>query len=398
MKEDGGLFDALRDIPELEDTIRESHPERVIIDDAHLAPDERVRQVLRLRRETEAEFAVVVVTWPGYLREAKEFLPVAERVEVKELDRDEIIQVINAAGLMGPDELLREINDQVAGRAGLAVMLAQACLTGEPFEVATCRRLLASGGTIDEINTWHTEGPRRLILQPTSLRAAAVEDTFFGGPGSVDFEVAARCLPDQSSIGRVLTRAALRGAQIPRETIRRYLTPGDGESTIGYSLLRAYELKEAVQLAPQHAVAIATAAYKEGVGSSFALRVLLDHASSPNGPLDKDSWDPLQVIAQRLHGRRGTIADRRLVIEVTDQWLTEGGNLEVGACALKHALHPGFDDSSLDPRFGDTVQIVRGIEAPEVVAQIASLWNEVLNVVSQHRKMPINPLIGALSN
>ncbi len=301
----------------------------------------------------------------------------AERVEVKELDRDEIIQVINAAGLMGPDELLREINDQVVGRAGLAVMLAEACLSGEPFEVATGRRLLASGGTIDWVNTWHTEGPRRLILQPRSLRAAAVDDTFFGEPGSVDVQDATDHLPDQSSIGRVLTKAALRGAQIPRETIRRNLALGDRESIIGYSLLGAYELREAVRLAPQHAVAIATAAYNEGVGSSFALRVLVDHASSPNGPLDKDSWDLLQMIAQRLHGRRGTIADRRLVIEVTDQWLTEGGNLEVGACALKHALHQGFDDSSLVPRFGDTVQIVRGIQAPEVVAQIASLWNEV---------------------
>ncbi len=62
MKEDGGLFDALRDFPEVEDTIRDSQPQRVIIDDAHPAPDDRVRQVLRLRRETEAEFAVVVVT------------------------------------------------------------------------------------------------------------------------------------------------------------------------------------------------------------------------------------------------------------------------------------------------------------------------------------------------
>ena len=453
-EEDWGLFDAQRNILELEDAIRDSQPQRVIIDDAHLVADDRIARVLHLRQEMEGDFAVVVVTWPGYLDEVKELLPGAEIVTVEELDREEIIEVINATGLMGPDELLREINDQVIGRAGLAVMLARACLSGEPFDVATGRRLLANlihwfarslpdphascaeimgvlglsdktgattaeiaaalgesessirkaisflatGGTIDEVSSWHGRGERRLILQPTSLRAAAVERTFFNGPGSVDIEVAARQLPDGSSISRVLTRAALRGAQIPRETIRRYLTPVDRESTIGYSLLGAYELREAVQLAPQHEVAIATAAYSEGVGSSYALRVLLDHALGPDGPLDKDSWDPLQVISRRLHGRRGTIADRRLVIEVTDQWLTEGGNLEVGACALKHALHPGFDDSSLDPGFGDTVQIVRGIQPPEVVAQIASLWDEVLNVVSQHRKIPINPLIGALSD
>ena len=454
MNDDWGLFDALRDIPELEDAIRDFQPQRVIIDDAHLAPDDRIRRVLHLRQEIASDFAVVVVTWPGYLDEVNELLPGAEIVTVEELDREEIIEVINVTGLMGPDELLREINDQVVGRAGLAVMLARACLSGEPFDVATGRRLLANlihwfdrllphphascaeimgvlglsdgygattseiaaalgesessirkaisylatGGTIDEVSSWHGRGERRLILQPTSLRAAAVERTFFNGPGSVDIEVAARCLPDQSSIGRALTRAALRGAQIPGETIQRYLASNDRESIVGYGLLGAFELREAVRRAPQHAVAIATAAYREGVGSSYALRVLLDHALGPDGPLDKDSWDPLQVIARRLHGRRGTIEDRRLVVQVTDQWLSDGGNLEVGACALKHALHPGFDDSSLDPGFGDTVQIVRGIQAPEVVAQIASLWDEVLNVVSQHRKMPINPLIGALSD
>ena len=454
MKEDWGLFDAIRDIPELEDAIRDFQPQRVIVDDAHLVPDDRIARVLHLRQEMEGDFAVVVVTWPGYLNDVKELLPEADTVTVEELDRGEIIEVINAAGLMGPDELLREVNDQVVGRAGLAVRLARACLSGEPFDVATGRRLLAnlthwldralpdphascaeimgvlglsdgygattteiaaalgetgpsirnmirflaSGGTIDEVNSWYGQGEPRLILQPKSLRAAAVEQAFFNGPGSVDFEVAARHLGDRSSIGRVLTRAALRGAQIPRETIQRYLAANDRESIVGYGLLGELELREAVQLAPQHAVAIATAAYSEGVGSGYALRVLLDHALGSDGPLDKDSWDPLQVIARRLHGRRGTIADRRFVIEVTDQWLTEGGNLEVGACALMHALHPGFDDSSLDPGFGDTVHIVRGIQAPEVVAQIASLWDEVLNVVTRHKKMPTNPLIDALSD
>lgn len=452
MKEDWGLFDAIRDIPELEDAIRVSQPQRVIIDDAHLAPDDRIGRVLHLRQEMEGDFTVAVVTWPGYLDDVKELLPEAEIVKVEELDRGEIIEVVNAAGLFGPDGLLMEINDQVRGRAGLAVMLARACLFGDTFEVATGRRLLAdlthwykqalsdlrvncaeiigvlalagdagvstaevaaalgesepsvrevirslaTGGTIDEVRSWRDPGTRRLVLQPKSLRAAAVEHAFFNGPGSVDFDVAASHLTDRSSIGRVLTRAALRGAQIPRETLRRYLAPDDHESIIGYSLLGTYELREAVRLAPQHTVAIATAAYKEGVGSRFALRILLDHASSPNGPLDKDGWDPLQVIAQRLHGRRGTIEDRRLVIEVTEEWLSGGGSLEVGARALMHALHPGIDDSVLDPGLGDTLRIFRGIQSPVVVSQIAGLWEEALDVVSRHPDIPINPLVDAL--
>ena len=61
-KADWGLFDALRGIPELEDAIRDAQPRRVIIDDAHLAPNDRVGRVRRLRQEMEGDFAVVVVT------------------------------------------------------------------------------------------------------------------------------------------------------------------------------------------------------------------------------------------------------------------------------------------------------------------------------------------------
>ena len=452
MEEDWGLFDALRSIPELEDAIRDAQPQRVIIDDAHLAPDDRVARVLHLRREMEGDFAVVVVSWPGYLDEAREQLPEADVVTIEELDREEIIEVIKAAGLSGPDGLLREINDQVRGRAGLAVMLARACRSGESYEVATGRRLLAnlthwykralprlevkpaeligvlglagdegvstaevaaalgesepsvreairalaSGGTIDEVGTWREPGVRRLILQPRNLRAAAIEQAFFSGPGSMEIAVAAGQLQQARGVGLVLTEAALRGAQISRDTIRRYLRWSDRQSAVAFGCLGEPELKEAVHQAPQHAVAIATEAYRAGVGSEFAISVLLGHALGPSGPLDKDSWDPLQVIARHLHGTRSTVEDRRLVVQITDEWLSDGGHPEVGARALKHAVHPGIDDSSLDPDLGDTIRIVRGVQSAAVISQMARLWDETLDVVARHPDVPIGPLIDAL--
>ena len=452
MEEDWGLFDALRDIPELEDAIRDFQPQRVIIDDAHLAPNDRVRQVLRLRREMEADFAIVVVTWPGYFNDVNQQLPEAEIVTVEELDRGEIIEVVNAAGLSGPDRLLMEINDQVRGRAGLAVMLARACLFEDAFDVATGRRLLAgltywytgalpdlrvncaeifgvlalagdsgvstaevaaalgdsepsvreairslaTGGTIDEIDPWRDPGVRRLLLQPKNLRAAAVEQAFFTGPGSVEIEVAAGQLRQASGVGLVLTEAALRGAPISRDMIRRFLHWSDRQSVVAFGCLGEPELREAVQRAPQHSVAIATEAYRARVGSAFAIRVLLDHALGQHGPLDMHSWDPLQVIARHLHGTRCTVKDRRLVIQVTDHWLSEGGDPEVGARALKHALYPGIDDTSLDPGLGDTLHIVQGVESAIVVAQISELWDEALDAVSRHPGVSLDPLIDAL--
>ena len=394
----------------------------------------------------------MVLTWPGYLDEARAQLPGAEVVTVEELDREEIIEVVKAAGLSGPDGLLREINDQVRGRAGLAVMLARACLFGDAFEVATGRRLLAglthwygralpglpvkpaeligvlglagdegvstaeaaaaldesepsvreairalaSGGTIDEVDSWREPGVRRLVLQPRNLRAAAIQRAFFDGPGSIELAVAAGQLHEPRGVGLVLTEAALRGAQISRETIRRYLHWSDRKSAVAFGCLGEPELREAVQRAPRHAVAIATEAYQAGVGSEFAIRVLLGRAHGPSGPLDKDSWDPLQVIARHVRRGRSTVEDRRLVVRVTDDWLSDGGHPEVGARALRHAMHPGIDDSSLDPGLGNTLRIVRGIQSPAVISQIARLWEEALDVVARNADVPIGPLINAL--
>ena len=59
------LFDAGGNIGHLEDAIREMCPRRIVIDDAHFDEGDRILQIRRLRREMEAEFCIVAVTWPG---------------------------------------------------------------------------------------------------------------------------------------------------------------------------------------------------------------------------------------------------------------------------------------------------------------------------------------------
>jgi hypothetical protein len=136
MDEDWGLFDDGWDIAVLEDAIRDLAPARVVVDDAHLAP-ERIAKLRQLRREMDAKFAIVAVSWPGQKDPVASFLPDSTHYEIRELDRDQIVELIAEVGVHGPRHLQMLIVDQAQGRAGLAVTLAYACLRGRSRDVAT---------------------------------------------------------------------------------------------------------------------------------------------------------------------------------------------------------------------------------------------------------------------
>ena len=106
-------------IPALKDAALEMRPRRVVLDDAHLSPD-RITVVQQLRKEMEADFNVVAVSWPGRTSDVATRLPDAKRIDIEELERDRIVEVIEAAGVAGPEGLQRLIVDQARGAGGCA--------------------------------------------------------------------------------------------------------------------------------------------------------------------------------------------------------------------------------------------------------------------------------------
>ena len=135
-----GFFDRRQDIPDLEDAIRKMQPRRVMLDGVHLSPD-RLAAVQELRQGMDDNFGIVTVSWPGRVGEVVTCLPDAERIDIEELERDRIVEIIEAAGVARRD-LQRLIADQARGRAGLAVALARACRAGGIDAVANGRKLL----------------------------------------------------------------------------------------------------------------------------------------------------------------------------------------------------------------------------------------------------------------
>ena len=267
----------------------------------------------------------MAVTWPGRAAAVSALLEDAVRVDVEELDRDQILSIIKEVGVGGPVELQRSLVDQALGRAGLAVTLARACVAGNVFEAVSGDALLrdlvawyertlgaasrhtlgalalagdygatlgqvrdivrsdlptislllqgmASGGTIDEVDDVSPTGQPRMRVEPESLRDALVHDVFFGGPGAFDVWQSVSCLDRRSIAARPIIGAVHRGVGVDRVRLLALLDWSDEQAATEYALLGPTEFQTAIQQAPLYRTRIAGAAYRYGIDRKRALR------------------------------------------------------------------------------------------------------------------------------
>jgi hypothetical protein len=441
-----GLFDANREVSQLEDAIRELRPRRIIIDDAHLNED-RILILRRLRQEIEATFDIVVVTWPGQLEKVAAILPGSTTYEVRELDRGQILEIITEVGVAGPSELQATLVNQALGRAGLAVTLADACISGNVRGAATGHVLLtdivnwfsrtvgagarhvlgvlaltgdegatvaqvgralglptprvsdlilglASGGTIDEV-PW-SGSPARLRVQPEDLRYALVRDVFFEGPGSIDVTEVFAHLDRPTAALLPLVGAAHRGARIDRHLLRGVIDVNDERAVVAYASLGPSETNEALHSAPRHRGAVAREAFELGISPDRALRVLMELAVGDPREENSNPDQPLRIVGDRLKTPRGILEARRLAVTVADQWLQEGGDQEVGLRVLMHAIHPGTSRSYTDPGLGNTVTIAEAALPFGMIRDLAQLWDSILNIIERERPTKLAIVLDAL--
>ena len=454
-----GSFDLGWDIPALKDAVLDMRPRRVVLDDAHLSPD-RIAAVRQLRQEMEADFHVVAVSWTGQAEEVATRLPDAKRIDIEELERDRIVEVIEAAGVTGPPDLQRLIVDQADGRAGLAAALARACMSGRVRAVATGEALLddlagwyertlktksrralgvlalagdvgatvgqvgdalrrnleetggliaglASGGTLGEASG------RRMNVQPAGLRSPLVYDVFYGS-APLDPKPIAAAFDDPSAAALPLIGAAHRGAPVDREWLRSLIDWRDEQASVEYALLGPGELREALEQAPKawaraayaaewaadRRTAIAGMAYRLGVDPEYALRALMETAAvieSSGMTIVGDA--PLDIVRHhlaRLDRLEVRLEERRTAVEVASRWLREGGDAHAGVCVLTHAVQPELSSASHDPGFGRTLTLTSAIVPPPWIEPLAGIWDAILDAVEHRPDIPIRPITEAL--
>lgn len=131
-----GYYVVDHDREQIANGIREYQPTTLIVDDAG-AQLSLIAELKHLRNELGVQFDILASCWhidEPILRQTLNLGTSSVRF-MELLTRDQIVKVINDVGLIGPNELVKEIVDQAEGRAGLAALLAYLCLLGDVREV-----------------------------------------------------------------------------------------------------------------------------------------------------------------------------------------------------------------------------------------------------------------------
>lgn len=426
-----GLFLVDDDPTEIANAIRKQQPKVIIVDDAHFKP-ELLSELIRLRREINAQFDIVATSWTGDKDMVAEMLtlPALRICELPLLTRDEIVQVIRHAGLGGPVELVREIVNQAEGRAGLAVTLSHLSLSGAVRDVlygnALSRSLLtafqrlvgknvaevlavfALGGdrgiTIEAVSkaigvsmselraslaklaaggVIQQDNERKLSVWPKSLRFVLVRDIFFSGMADLSYDEIASGLIDKYDLAETLLGAINRGANVPEITSllesinspalwKLYARLGEKEANfvVAHCAEKITDIsEETLELAPQKTLPLL---FKAARGDERPLGNAINH------PLRKvQDW-----IRHAEPSAKGEAARRRsILVTAIKDWLAEGGDQRVGMRALSLAFSPGFETVTADPGSGDTIHIVRGLLGDGELSRLRALWKEATSLL-----------------
>lgn len=429
----GGLFVVSDDREDIAAFLSAQHPNVVMVDDAQVRP-ELLIDLKHIRAQLDVPFHILATCWPGDQASLMQtsVLPESRVRKLGLLTRDQIVEVIKAAGLGGPNQLIREIVNQAEGRPGLATTLAYLCLQGdvrqvvlgdalsnvflnvfEPLIGKTARQVLAAfavggdagmameavaeslelsvlevhqavvdlaaGGVILKVD------PQHLSVRPPALRHVLIRDVFFCGPTALPLPAFKGLLaksPDSAQSVHALIGVKARGGKVPQAwlTVLVESSPSVWQSYVQLGR------EEAAWLFEHHPEALTMVA-RPGLESApdVALPLLLKKAIGDQRPLHAHTDHPLRIIQDWvLTGEPGSgqpLERRKTLLQVVRSWLDTRQDVAVGLCALEFVLSPNFHSHTPDPGSGDTITIRRGLLSPDELRAVQELWPPVLEIL-----------------
>lgn len=357
------LFLARDDEWRIAEDLRDERPRIVLVDDAHLDP-QQVARLRRLREEicgastgeagVRGWFDLLATAWPGAEDDVLEAMARPPRENVRELElltRRQIVEILRSMGigLEDDDPRLRALVDQAANKPGLAVTLGSLFLRGEELDVFSgqairrslipaLRRVLESdptdllacfalggnrGVAIDSVREFlgvdreslhrrvtaaaHGGVLRvvdreegRLAVEPEALRSALLQEAFFTGPGLPYRELLAQeSYPPQAV--ETLVAAALRRVAVPADDLRELVSRhGPVEAWQGLAYLGRSEACWVLEHFPGPLGDVAPSAL-EGAPEA-AIQRLLGAATEAEGALHSTPAHPLRILEDWVQG------------------------------------------------------------------------------------------------
>ena len=403
------LFLVDNDRKQIANDLRSVKPEAVIVDDAHVYP-EPIGILDQLRCEVRADFRIIATCWPGEAERVRSDLKIdhSDTLTLDRIDADTMIEIIKSVGILGPDELLRSIRTQAAGRPGLAATLAHLCIVGgvrtatsgeglvdsvapdldrvlgldsmrllAPFalggdagaqqediaerlgmpllQVSTALAKLAAAGVIRE------RGDFAISVEPTPMRWVLVRRIFFGGPGSLPVDRFLSAVRNRTNSLETLIGARAWGADVPN--LERLLDEAQsarlwtmyawvGPDTARYALVRHPEIiadlaEPVLAHIPEKAI-------------SLLLSRVADECQTDAVP--ESMLDPLEqwIKAGNSRGWEEILDRRQTLLRCTEAWWRQTRNTPVSLAAMCIALEPDFDFATSDPGAGDAHNVHEG--------------------------------------
>ncbi len=442
--EDRALFMAAADRDRLADSIRDQSPSVIVVDDAQ--SDINALPLLRqMRVELEVEFAIVATTWPSGRGEIEEALGVAPSTthELQRLTRDQIVQVVTAAGILGPNDLVREIVNQAEGRPGLAVTLSFMCLSGYGRDVVTgalLHRSLAPffrgpqtteflavaaltgdfGASLETLahvtglsllatrslalNLAHAgvlleQHDSKLSVRPVRLRQALVKETFFGAIRLPFQEVAAQLELTAAARGAALVGALHVGAEVPLELLRGVLLDSDsGDLFRDYAWWNREAAEWCLAVAQEHFTDFVRAGLANAP-EPFVAELVSRAAADTDSGRENLSLRTLREWIESASPGTSDVLQRRslLVTSALAAFGTAAPDRIVGE-ALRFSIFPGFKNHETDPGRGRNVTFTFGLLPHAQLLEVSALWPRIFEGVRDAPGFPFAPLLAAVED
>jgi hypothetical protein len=427
-----GLFVVSKDRSQIAAAIRSEQPEVLIVDDAQINRDLLVH-LRQIRESTGAKYKILASSWPGDQGTITQTLNLSD-AQIHNLDlltRDEIVEVIKAAGVFGPTELVREIVNQAEGRPGLAVTLAHLCLVGGVREVAFGDALsgsilkffepvvgqratavlaafsvggdagmsmqivanelslslvdvreiatkLAAGGVIWQVDQHH------ISVRPPALRHVLIRDVFFQGALSLPIEQLLGQAPRISDVAHTLLGARSRGAVIPQSLLIQVLEQAYSEDAwLGYVGLGRDEASWTLQHHPEKIISVARPALQNV--PEITIPLLLKESIGDHRQLHSTPEHPLRLINDWVRsGPPGTgeaFKRRKVLFDSIRSWLSDGGNAEIGLRAFQSVFASDFEEHTTDPGMGNTINLRFSSLSVDDIHTIQNLWPPTFDLI-----------------
>lgn len=427
-KETGGLFLAATDRGAIADGIREQKPKWIIVDDA-FSRLEVVRLLRQIRHDTGAAFRIMAACWPGQQDEVATALDALGRppLEIAQLPQADIKAIIEAAGIFGPDSLLRELIHQADGKPGLAVTLAQLCLRQNVREVIAGRALardvkqtltvmagkdavgllgyfaLAGDGGLDLTNAAKAAGfppatvrhlaetigaagvlqvveNNRLAVEPARLRQALVAEIFCAPAIGLDWQPLLEFMPDRSDAVVTVACAGLLGGKIDHAAIRKeilflantgrdFVTACDCYARLG----RAQSLWVIEQF-PHLVEKLADGLLANSPRESLPPLILADQKMRGGVLNTRERLKSVRTWIDAVAHKADTVSRRALLLEVLGARKEELRGSPTLLAGLAHVFSLRFEWVENPPGQSAVITISNGSVPLQFVPDIGALW------------------------